>query len=524
MAVAGIASAPRRNTAAAGPRGAALGKKVRRCGSSSHPAALALPLLDKAPESIGSFAGNLRQLQDAASEEALPFSQAATQAPAQRRAVPHFLHGCRDPGASQLGQLGRLGLGGSLSGRGFLSQASLLQFECPVMQAPAVTAALAMPEALPDGHFLFSSEATTEGHFDKLCDRVADAVLDTCLSQDAESRVLCEACAKSGMVMILGEVVSKASIQYEQVIREAVKAVGYDSDDKGLDWRTMNVIVAVEDQGPDIAASLGSQRPKLTDDQAVVVGYATDETEDAMPLSHALASQICAQMDRLRRDGVLTWLRPDARAQVTVEYKADSDGALLPQRVHSISVIYSHLPEVKPAAAEKDLMDQVVKPVVPDRFLDSSVRCVFAPRARRGASEAGFSGRRCDADGYGGWVPGGVLSGRDGWALGRAAYGARWAARSLVAAGLCRRCEVRLTFDPQSEAAGVQVHSFGTSRSSSKTDTQLAEIVTQSFDFRPSSLQRDLNLKGPLFQRLSAYGHFGRKELDLPWEKPKALQ
>lgn len=381
-----------------------------------------------------------------------------------------------------------------------------------------------MPEALPDGHFLFSSEATTEGHFDKLCDRVADAVLDTCLSQDSESRVLCEACAKSGMVMILGEVVSKASIQYEQVIREAVKAVGYDSDDKGLDWRTMNVIVAVEDQGPDIAASLGSQRPKLSDDQAVVVGYATDETEDAMPLSHALASQICAQMDRLRRDGVLTWLRPDARAQVTVEYKADSDGALLPQRVHSISIIYSHLPEVKPAAAEKDLMDQVVKPVVPDRFLDSSVRCIFAPRARRGASEAGFSGRRCDSDGYGGWVPGGVLSGRDGWALGRAAYGARWAARSLVAAGLCRRCEVRLAFDPQSEAAGVQVHSFGTSRSSSKTDTQLADIVTQSFDFRPSSLQRDLNLKGPLFQRLSAYGHFGRKELDLPWEKPKALQ
>ncbi|CAE7170948.1 SAMS2, partial [Symbiodinium necroappetens] len=400
--VASIASAPRRNTAAAGPRGTALGKKVRRCGSSSHPAALALPLVDKAPESIGSLAGNL----------------------------------WLEPTS---------GLMGNTSGT-------------HAHEAPDIWCddALAMPEALPDGHFLFSSEATTEGHFDKLCDRVADAVLDTCLSQDSESRVLCEACAKSGMVMILGEVVSKASIQYEQVIREAVKAVGYDSDDKGLDWRTMNVIVAVEDQGPDIAASLGSQRPKLSDDQAVVVGYATDETEDAMPLSHALASQICAQMDRLRRDGVLTWLRPDARAQVTVEYKADSDGALLPQRVHSISIIYSHLPEVKPAAAEKDLMDQVVKPVVPDRFLDSSVRCIFAPRARRGASEAGFSGRRCDSDGYGGWVPGGVLSGRDGWALGRAAYGARWAARSLVAAGLCRRCEVRLTFDPQSEAAGVQ--------------------------------------------------------------------
>mmetsp|Transcript_6545 Transcript_6545/g.15119 ORF Transcript_6545/g.15119 Transcript_6545/m.15119 type:complete len:383 (+) Transcript_6545:56-1204(+) len=382
-----------------------------------------------------------------------------------------------------------------------------------------------MPDALPSGHFLFASEATTEGHFDKVCDRVADAVLDTCLTQDADSHVLCEACAKSGMVMILGEVVSKASIQYEQVIREAVKAIGYDSDEKGLDWRTMNVIVAIEDQGPDIAASLGSQRPQLTDDQAIACGYATDETEEAMPLSHSLATRLCAKMDQLRRDG-LAWLRPDARVQVTLEYKEDSDGALLPQRVHSISIIYSHLPEVKPAAAEKDLMEKVVKHVVPEKLLDSSVRYVFSPRARRGVSEAGFSGRRCDCDTYGGWAPAGVLSGRDGFGLSRcAAYGARWAARSLVAAKLCRRCEVQLSFNPlQAEVATVQVRSFGSSRSSGKTDAQLAEILMNSFDFRQSSLQRDLNLKGPQFQRFSAYGHFGHKDMDLPWEKPKALR
>ncbi|CAJ1328565.1 unnamed protein product, partial [Effrenium voratum] len=262
-------------------------------------------------------------------------------------------------------------------------------------------------DVLPKGSFLFASEATTEGHLDRLCDLVCEAVLDACLAQDDESKVQLEACAKSGqsgMVMILGEVVSKASVQYEQVIREAVKAVGYDSEEKGLDWRTINVIVAVEDQGPDITAPLAGQR-QLADDQVVVQGYASDETPELMPCSQLLAQELCTKMDTLRREGTLAWLRPDARVQVTVKYNTDAEGGLVPLRVHSVAIVYGHLSEVKPETAEKDLLEKVVHAVVPERLLDSDVQFLFTPRARRG--DAGLSGRRFVTESYGGWAAAG---------------------------------------------------------------------------------------------------------------------
>eukprot|EP00931_Biecheleriopsis_adriatica_P080889 TRINITY_DN5422_c0_g2_i1.p1 TRINITY_DN5422_c0_g2~~TRINITY_DN5422_c0_g2_i1.p1 ORF type:complete len:383 (-),score=92.95 TRINITY_DN5422_c0_g2_i1:36-1184(-) len=382
---------------------------------------------------------------------------------------------------------------------------------------------------MPEGSFLFSSECVTEGHPDKLCDRVSDAVLDACLAQDADSRVACDATTKSGMVMILGEVVSKAAVQYEQVIREAAKAVGFDSEDKGLDWRTMNVIVAVEDQGPDITAALGSRAADVSDFLGTVCGYATDEAADFMPVSQSLAAKLCAQMDQLRRDGALSWLRPDARAQVTVEYKEEADGAVLPLRVDTVAIQYSHSQDVKTEVAERELREQVVKAVIPERLMESSFKCLLTVRSRRPGSEAGCAGRRPEVDMYGGWAAVGSsssMSGRDGSSLSRcASYGSRWAARSLVAARLCRRCTVQLSFAPgRAEPISIHVQSFGTSRSSGRTDAELAELLSHNFDFRPNSLKQDLGLKTVQFQRLSAHGHFGRADLDLPWEKPKAFK
>lgn len=384
-----------------------------------------------------------------------------------------------------------------------------------------------MPDVLPAGHFRFASESLTEGHPDKFCDRVSDAILDACLAQDNDSRVTCDACTKAGMVMILGQVVTKANLNFEQLIREAAKAVGYDSDEKGLDWRTMNVIVAVEDQGPDFAAALvGGQADDANRTQGVAFGYASDEAPDAMPLSQTLASKLSAQMDKLRKDGSLGWLFPDARIQVTVEYKEDADGAVVPVRVQSISILARHNLDVDDTKAQESLQQEVVKAVIPERLLDGNTKYSFTWLSGLGGG-SGLSGRKLDVDTYGGWTSSGSeqLSGRDGSSFARSAsYGARWAARSLVAARLCRRCSVQISYIPGSaEPSSVHVQSYGTGRSSGRSDAELAELIAKNFDFRPSSLKRDLGLALPQFQRLSAYGHCGRVDLDLPWEKPKAL-
>lgn len=383
--------------------------------------------------------------------------------------------------------------------------------------------------------FSFGSESVTEGHPDKLCDCVSDAVLDACLAQDPDARVACEACTKTGMVMILGEIITKASVNYEQVIREAVKSTGYDSDEKGLDWRTVNVIVAVDEQSPDLAQAITINKVAEevgAGDHGVVFGYATDETPERMPLSHLLATRLCSQLDKARKDGTMPWARPDGRAQVVLEYKEAPDGSVSPVRVKSVVVCARHAPDMKPEQVEKDLMEHVVRVVIPDNLCDSSTSYHLAQPKQLvlggGASgDAGLSGRKIVADTYGGWAShgGGSLSGKDGATISRAAtYGARWAARSLVDAKMCRRCLVQLSYTPGTAPVSVRVESYGTAKACGKTDAQLAEVLLRNFDFRPGCLQRDLGLKAPQFQAYSSYGHLGRSDPESAWEKPKELK
>jgi S-adenosylmethionine synthetase len=392
-----------------------------------------------------------------------------------------------------------------------------------------------LPPPLPAGNFLFTSEAVTDGQPDKLCDRVADAVLDACLAQDPDARVACEACTKAGMVMILGEIVTKATVNYEQVIREAVKAVGYDSDEKGLDWRTMNVIMAVDEHGPELAQAITTTGPEEAtgpvDDQGVAFGYATDECVDLMPLSHVLATKLCTQLDKVRKDGTIAWLRPSGGAQVVVQYREEADGAVVPVRVHSVSLSVQHAADTTPDQVEKDLMAQVVQPAMPKDLCDATTQYLFRPSkplASGSSAHAGLSGRKACADMYGGWGShsDGALAGHDASKFSRcAAYGARWAARSLVAARLCRRCIVQLSYNPSAaQHVCINVHTYGSGKASGRTDVELATLLAQNFDFRPACLQRDLGLKGFQFQKLSAYGHLGRSELEVPWEKPKELK
>lgn len=372
-----------------------------------------------------------------------------------------------------------------------------------------------------------------EGYSDKLCDRVADAVLDACLAQDPETRAECEACTKTGMVMILGELVTKASVCYEQVIREAVKSAGFDSDEKGLDWRTMNIITAVEEQSPDLVQAITAGKGPEdvgTGEQGVASGYATDESPELMPLSQLLAARLCAQLDRARKEGSLAWARPDGRAQVTLEYAEQADGAVVPARVHGVALSAQAAADVKPEQAERELLERVVRPALPPELCDAGTRYRLQVRARgaAGHGDAGLSGRRAAAEAYGGWGAhaGGSPSGKDGARVGRgAAYGARWAARSLVAARLCKRCLVQLSYSPgEAQPSSVHVDSYGTAKACGKTDAELTAIVLQNFDLRLGCLQRDLGLKAPQFQQLAACGHVGRTDLDLAWEKSKELR
>jgi len=376
--------------------------------------------------------------------------------------------------------------------------------------------------ALPPGKFLFASECATEGHPDKLCDRVSDAVLDACLSQDPESRVNCDTCSKTNMVMVLGEMSTKANIKCEQVVREAVKAIGFDNEEKGLDWKTMNVIVAIDDLSITANRSVDDAG---TGDLGIAYGYATDETSEMMPLSQLLASQLCAQIDKVRKNGPVTWLHPMARAQVTVEYNTLSDGGYSPVRVHSVDIEATGSSDVTPDQVRKDLLDHVVKLVIPERYSDQS--CTYNLTKLANRSDTGLCGRKLPTDLYGGWCPHGIsgLSGRDGSKVSRCAtYAARWIARSLVTANFCKRCQVQLAYSPGAAKPSVSVMSYGTSQISGKSDADLTEIAKSKFDLRLGCLQRDLGLKALQFQKLSACGHMGRDDIELPWEKPMDLK
>jgi S-adenosylmethionine synthetase len=390
-----------------------------------------------------------------------------------------------------------------------------------------------MPE-----HFMFTSESVNEGHPDKLADQVSDAVVDACFAQDPESHVACETCTGTGFVMVFGEITTKAEVDYEPVVRDTVQGIGFDAAEKGLDYKTCEVINRLHSQSAEInnAVSGKQQSPEEigAGDQGHMFGYASDETAELMPLTHSLATGLGYRLTQVRKDGTLPKLRPDGKTQVTIEYIKNDDGSVTPQRVHTIVISTQHDPDYTLEQIQADLKEHVIKPIVPAQYLDDNTIYHLNPSGSfvMGGPEGdgGLTGRKIIIDTYGGWGAhgGGAFSGKDPTKVDRsAAYYCRWMAKSLVAAKLCKRCLVQVSYAigvPHPLSVYVDAYGSGVG----KSNEELLEILKNNFDMRAGMLVRELDMLKPKYKKTAAYGHFGNAarpaDPDFTWEVPKELK
>ncbi|HEX7197219.1 MAG TPA: methionine adenosyltransferase [Candidatus Limnocylindria bacterium] len=376
---------------------------------------------------------------------------------------------------------------------------------------------------------LFTSESVTEGHPDKLCDAVADAILDDVLRHDPTARAAVEVATTTGLVLVLGELTTSHYVDVQEVVRRTVREIGYTDSRLGFDWETCGTLTALKEQSPDIKrgvdhaleARQGDEADELgAGDQGMMFGYASDETAELMPMPILLAHRLARRLAEVRRDGTLPFLRPDGKSQVTVEY--DHDGR--PRRVHTVLVSTQHDPEVELADLSDAVRRHVVEAAVPAELLDDDTRHLVNPTGRfvigGPMGDSGLSGRKIIVDTYGGMARhgGGSFSGKDPTKVDRSgAYMARYVAKQVVAAELARRCEIQLAYAiGVARPLAVNVATFGTGRLS---DARLAELIEATFDLRPGAIIRDLDLQRPIYRPTAAYGHFGRDDLDLPWER-----
>ena len=379
---------------------------------------------------------------------------------------------------------------------------------------------------------MFTSESVTEGHPDKLCDQIADAVLDACLEQDPYSRVACEVATKTGFVVLLGEITTTAQINYDDLVRKVIVDIGYDRAKKGFDGHTCGVLTAIAKQSGDIARgvdkALEAKSGEMTEaeieaigagDQGMMFGYACNETPTLMPMPIYLAHKLTLRLAEVRKNGTLPWLRPDGKSQVTVEY---SHGK--PVRVDTVLISTQHAPEISQEGIRAAVIEHIILPVLPADMVDEAMKIFVNPTGRfvigGPQGDAGVTGRKIIVDTYGGMGRhgGGAFSGKDPTKVDRsAAYAARWAAKNVVAAGLAEYCEIQVAYAiGVAHPLSVNVETFGTGKID---DEKISELIIKHFDLRPGAIIRDLDLRKPIFQQLAAYGHFGRDDLDLAWER-----